>query len=246
MPNRYPISSGSYGETRDDIATHYQIHIMVPDRGIEIHAFMPENFTSAINSEYEMPFAESSVTNLLSKFAGVAGEAVGAAAKLTGFGTTVQQASMQVWQGVAPMEFSIPVRFLYNTDTERDIIAPMKALMSLALPYLAYGELADNRFGGQSGSTMRSPGPKVVPGNLLGENFFDWVSIENQIQLMIGSFLFFDSVVVTGVDSEYEIKLDRENKKPISLEATVNFTTFLTPVVDELDRIFLSGGVSGP
>ena len=32
------------------------------------------------------------------------------------------------------MDLSIPIQFLYNTDTEVDIIQPMKALMSLALP----------------------------------------------------------------------------------------------------------------
>ena len=225
-----PIS-GTYGESDDGAATHYQIHITVPDRGLAIHAFMPENFTSAMNSEYEMPFAESSLTNLLSKFGGAAGEAVGAAAKLTGFGTTVQQASMQVWQGVAPMEFSIPVRFLYNTNTEQDIIAPMKALMSLVLP-----SRLDPNLG--TASTMISPGPKVTLTKGGEGGLLTWATIENQIQLAIGTFMFFESVVITGVDSEYEIKLDRANKKPISLEATVNFTTFLTPTVEDLNTIF--------
>ena len=240
MPRRPPIT-GTYGESDDGAATHYQIHITVPDRGLAIHAFMPENFTSAVGSEYEMPFAESSITSLVEKVGGRLGEAFGAGAKLTGFGTTVQQASMQVWQGVAPMEFSIPVRFLYNTDTERDIIAPMQALMSLTLP-----SLLDSNLG--TASTMISPGPKVTlkkntsvfdaAGNILKGEFLEWATIENQIQLAIGTFMFFESVVITGVDSEYEIKLDRASRKPISLEATVNFTTFLTPTVEDLKTIF--------
>ena len=62
--------------------------------------------------------------------------------------------------------------------------------------------------------------------------------MENEIQLAIGTFMIFNSLIITNVDSDYEIKLDRKARKPIALNATVAFRTFLTPTVQDLDAIF--------
>ena len=223
-----------YGPRDDGVP--YQIHILQPEKDLAIHAYMPENFTSSISSDYDAPFTESIVNQLTSRLPGAFGGAALAATKVAGFGTTTQALSMQVWQGAAPMDFSIPVQFLYDTDTEEDIIKPMKALMGLALP---------NQLRGSKGLILESPGPSISEGEGGGsfggfiEN--DLLRTKNDILLAIGTFMHFPSVVVTNVDSDWEIKLDRKSHKPIALNATVAFRTFLTPTVDDLDTIFSSG-----
>jgi len=54
--------------------------------------------------------------------------------------------------------------------------------------------------------------------------------------------MIFPSVVITNVDSDYEIKLDRRTKKPIALNATVGFRTFVNPKVEDLKNMLPISG----
>ena len=224
----------------------YQIHILQPERDITIHAYMPENFTSSISSDYDAPFTESAASALADHLPGGLGAATLTAAQAAGFGKTAQGLSMQVWQGSAPMDFSIPIQFLYDTNTNTDIIDPMKALMSLALPRSVGGEVLGSvaeavGLDSKGDVFLESPGPKIAQGEGTFGGFIESsisIRTKDDIILAIGEFMTFPSVVITNVDSDYEIKLDRAARKPIALNATVAFRTFLTPTAEDLNTIF--------
>jgi hypothetical protein len=87
--------------------------------------------------------------------------------RLMGAATSTQAMTMQVWQGSAPMEFSIPLHFVLNTDSETDILLPLRQLMSLTLPSTAtqfsnLSNLVNLDFSsGGTGGFLVSPGPKL-------------------------------------------------------------------------------------
>lgn len=277
---------GIQGQTTGDPA--YMVTVHAGERGVTVMAFLPENFSSSVSSDYDTPFAEGFIQN----------EGVKQGLRMAGIATTTQIMSMQVWQGSAPMEFSLPMQFLYDSDTEADVMGPLRSLMSLALPS-SYGStglsLGSGGIGNLSGvgGIMKSPGPKIraKSGTTLrnigersleaseagleigtevaadvaglgtsdildtdisqannavqekygdvfaGFNGFSLADVYDNISLQIGNFMYFPSVVITDVSSDYQIKLAKTTKKPIALVATVTFRTFVTPKAEDLANI---------
>lgn len=112
---------------------------------ISISAYLPENFSSSITSQYDAPFEN--------KLAEMVGDKVSLGMRLAGLATSTQKMSIQVWQGSAPMEFSIPLNFLLDSDSEKDIYKPWRQLMAMALP----SRMSNN----PNGLGLESPGPKI-------------------------------------------------------------------------------------
>ena len=243
-----------FGHQDNDRAS-YLVHVYAPDHGVSVHAYIPEQIETSLRSNYSTPFAEGFIRSLPQ------GDRIHLAARLSGYGTTTQIMSMQVWQGSEPWAVSLPIHFLYRDNTINDVVQPMKALKSLALPRTKSGS-------GSSTDVLESPGPRLrwksgagespasVQSRLAGSaasalgsiasgdfaalesDFLSNVSIDRNISISIGDFMTFDSVVIEEVSSTYEIKLDRVSRRPIALAATLQFTTFLAPTVESLDGIF--------
>lgn len=132
---------------------------------ISIIAPLPETFSTNTSSDYDTPFTDG-IAKMLSKLPGLSEERAGLGLRMMGAATSTQAMTMQVWQGSAPMEFSIPMHFVLNTDSERDILTPLRQLMSLTLPssgsFNSLSDLAnlDITTGG-TGGFLVSPGPKI-------------------------------------------------------------------------------------
>lgn len=272
------LGGGILGDTTGPV--DYKVQVRAPS-GI-VSAYLPENFSSAVSSDYDTPFTDGAINALGAITPGVSTEQLKLGFRMAGMSTTTQAMTMQVWQGSAPMDFSIPVQFLLNSDSEKDIIGPMRALMAMTLPSglsSGVGALASN--GGNLSGTegfLQSPGPKLrlkkgvtpqqvaeraVTGivdsgkavydyigsagqdgasqelldKLHGSTMFGLMDIYDNISLQLGSFMYFPSVVITDVSSDYEIKLDRYSRKPIALNATIGFRTFVTPKAEDLHSI---------
>lgn len=129
---------------------------------ITIMAYLPENFASSVSSSYDEPFRGGFISN----------DKLALGARLAGYATTNQIMTMQVWEGSAPMEFSMPIVFLLDTDTEKDIMEPVRNLMKLTLPSMAKGNNGTAKTPGRAGSiaanaaVLRSPGPKLALANV--------------------------------------------------------------------------------
>ena len=274
----------------------YTLKVVAAERGITVSAYLPENFSSSVNSDYDTPFSEGFLSDRPNLKLGL---------RVAGVGTTTQVMSMQVWQGSAPMEFSIPMVFLYDNDEEQDILGPVRSLMSLTLPSEIRTNgtglnLEENGIGSLEGTggVLQSPGPKLALSQITDENgeqrevtgadfvnaatgldtaraatdalddasqllgdvgdtfagelndfaenindlfgglgVFGFTAIRDNISLKIGNFLYFPSVVITDVSSDYSVKLSKQRRKPISLEVTVSFRTFITPKTEDLSTI---------
>ena len=247
---------------QDNERAPYLVHVYAPDHGVSVRAYIPEQIEASLRSNYDTPFAEGFLRSLPH------GERLHLASRLAGYGTTTQIMSMQVWQGSEPMSMSLPVHFLYHDDVIEDVIRPMKALLSLSVPRSRSGsgspvdvlESPGPRLRWKSGAgekpatvaqrvikTAAAAALSAATGDVdaalesasaLESDFLSNVQIDRNISIDIGDFMSFESVVIPEVSSTYEIKLDRVSRRPIALEATIQFITFLAPTVESLDRIF--------
>lgn len=272
---------------------------------VQIIAPMPESFATNTSADYDTPFANGLAGKLakminfsslgLADRVGLDEETVSLGMRMAGASTTTQSMTMQVWQGSSPMEFSIPLHFVLTSDPEKDILQPLRQLMSLTLPSSAIfqnlGNIFNQNWQENTGGFLTSPGPKIklkdnmsapdflqrlgegdlvsaggaladqatsITGSavdaitgkeggpdvlmekLLASDMFNFIEFYDNISLEIGNFMRFNSVVITDVSSEHGVKLDAYSHKPIELQVTVTFRTFMTPKVEDLPNMIIS------
>lgn len=69
-------------------------------------------------------------------------------------------------------------------------------------------------------------------------DFKNILRFDSKISIYIGDFLYFDNVVVNSVSQNYSMILD-EMGNPMRVTVTLNFTTMLSPTIQDLRKIFL-------
>lgn len=138
-----------------------------------------------------------------------------------------QVGTMQVWQGQGELEFTVEFEFRAWSDPEKDVIQPLRTLLAMTLPLNL-----DNGF-------MRSPGGYLPPsagyevakdivttggvGALTSKAVINNAMV-HKVSLAIGRWLYFDNIVITGV------------------QHTINGQT---PFRGLSDNYLVGGGVSG-
>ena len=192
----------------DRLSEYYRVRIKSTRLNDEVVAWMSETFSLNVESQWDSPFQDAATNKL--------GTTVRAAAQVAGVSFDNKHLSSQVWSGSSPMTLTIPLEFVAESDVVKEVIKPINLLMKMTLP-----------------DTTRAgfyipPGP-VIAG--LGKHKGD------QITITIGNFLVFTQVVMTSIESDYEMKMGVLGK-PMRAKCNVTFRTFTTITKDELDKIF--------
>lgn len=285
----------------DDINGHpeYAVHIYSTqaDLNIDIMAFLPDQFSTSMTANYNgildvisgLPVVGTIVDGI---------RKVGNVATLMGVAPVIQPLTAQVWQGSDHINLTLPLIFLLDEDSEKDILNPLRQLLSLTMPRLLTSTQSSSSYSGE-GLLMKSPGPKyVVKRGIIddlkkdratgadqragegvmeaADRFFrDAVSsvlenvnsvkdvwngassekiletlsgsfgglgfnnaeIKDNLVVRCGEFFIIPSAIVTSVDQDWQILLDRHSKRPIALSLTVGFQSWVVPKADDLDVI---------
>lgn len=206
-----------------------------------LEAVLPENYELNVNSDYSPAFP-----NGLASFVENKSGAVAQGLRLLGYNMQSQDMTLQVWQGSAPIDFSIPFIFIAYKDAYKEITLPIAALHALVMP---------TSLGG-SGGFFKSPGPTVTInkkaftsisgagtalGNLAhGEVFHSFLSITGKTSVYIGNHLYFPNVIITGVTSNFETKFTKAGQ-PIMGSVNVAFRTLFTPTAEDMNTVFKVG-----
>lgn len=281
---------------------HYSVLIRCEDLGIYVKAYLPEDISFDARANYDAPFAQGLNGSL---------PLLGSALRMIGVNFTAQVLTAQVWQGTEPLEFSLPLVFQAEQDVQREVLDPIKALLSFVWPS-AKG----------AGSLLRAPGPSIDP-QRLKENLtpglkaqlrtgidtivsagkagyaeyeaqreeaekksgrktisgllhdpFSYAldgalvvsssviaasqqtngllepladlykkSLRNTISLTIGKYLFFDSIVITGINLNQKVQPTVDDTSVGNwqyAEATLNVRTYFTPIQEDMAKIFMS------
>lgn len=103
-----------------------------------IRAWMPENFSYSVSSEYDAPFQKIVNNDLVENLASMFGQKL-----------VTPAMTAQLWQGSAHPEFSIELNFETETDPLKDVREPILKLLRLATPKLNEMQL------------LESPGPQL-------------------------------------------------------------------------------------
>lgn len=149
--------------------------------------------------------------------------------------------SRRIWKGTSPVKISLGLKFESVENTYTDVVAPVLALMQMALPFS--GDRI--RIGNVSLPLLAPPGPdpfrlsgsgeiqKVVRKAGTGtakvltqagvrgkEAGGDWIDVQ------IGKYLKFSSVIIQSVSPVFDTRLSADGGYPISAEVNVNIETY--------------------
>src|SRR5665213_696006 len=188
-----------------------------------VYAFLQEKITLHAASNWE------GVTDSIPGAADFVKATDTAAQALAGRSTISTWSTRRKWAGSEPISISMKLKFEAFSDPYREVILPCVCLQGLTLP----------RGGIGNGIMMIPPGPN--PFDLSNKGNPNTERNEN-IQLSIGSFLSFKSVIVRSVDVTFENRMGV--KGPIGAEVTVNIETYQMPTREDLFAAINSGTTS--
>ena len=206
-----------------------------------LEAVLPENYELNVNSDYSPAFP-----NGLASFVENKNSWAAQALRLVGYNMQSQDMTLQVWQGSAPIDFSIPFIFIAYTNAYQEITLPIAALHALVMPTAIGG----------GGGFFKSPGPTVIinkkaflsttnainaiSNTAKGAFLHGFLSVSGRTSVAIGNHLYFPNVVLTGVTSNFETKFTKAGQ-PIMGSVNVAFRTLFTPTAEDMNTIFKVG-----
>jgi hypothetical protein len=239
--------------------TAYKVYIFTDNasRGknreaLFVEAFLPEDFSFAIGSEWSAPFAEGTNNNAMN----LLGQALG-----TKF--TTQGLTALFWSGSSNLDLTLPLVFTAESNYN-DVQKPIRDLIKLSLPtinswnfFSAPGPTVKNidEIAEQGKKILENTGKDLQaskdPGKFssasenslleLGrsalKNFGQADIYNNRIQLWLGNFMRFPSVVVKSVDQNYKTIMDPSGV-PMAVTVNVTFSTHMTPSAQDFEAYF--------
>lgn len=191
-----------------DVSDHYKVTVTTGGKEIAT-GWTPASIRFGVQSRWSTPL-ESIVSDPL----------VFAAASVFDTSPYFDWMALAVWMGSEPIQMTIPLEFVAETDAQAEVIEPIKNLLKLALPTKDKGFLIP-------------PGPRPlgeikVPASIPGsesiskalKSMFNSTSGEI-IRINIGNVISFGRIVVLATDVELSNIVDPDG---VPMFGTVNLT----------------------
>lgn len=190
--------------------------------GGKVQGFVPETFQLAVSSQFGQPFGQ-----------GLMNSTIGTASKATlGVALTSQSMTAQIWEGSNPIEMTLEIEFVAESDPRSEVLQPIQSLLEMALPSKSKGFL------------LAPPGPKysdiidweAMAGGTKGEG-----AAANQISLHVGKFLTFDNIVIENVNVTFHSMM-HSSGIPMRATVAVTFKTFFVLLKEDMVDLFARVG----
>ena len=187
---------------------------------------LDETFSIRLGSSWDAPYNKS-MRDIVGQSASGRSAGIGAAMdilkNLTGIETRSRSASAQVWVSSESVSFSLPFTFVAMKDASTEVAERVSNLLKLVAPTQI-----------MKGTMLKAPGPTlagVISGSLGGTQ-------GRQISLFIGNFMMLDNCIITGVDAQFDSRLDK-NGIPISAKVQVDIQSYFSCfTVQDIDALF--------
>lgn len=210
---------------------NYQVNIRCTSPKLDLTANLPEQFSMATQANWDSRLP-SSVADIGQNVTGqVFGSAVNAGVEgirqFTNFNKIAQSFSHQVWLSSAPIELSLTLLFDAFDNATEDVGEPIARLMSLVQPYRGRG--GPGHPDDEEHVLLSAPGPSLRNPEV------------GRVSVRIGTFLYFNSVVLRGVQPTWDSKFDTLGV-PIAAACDVTFATINMPSREDVMKFFTING----
>lgn len=134
---------------------------------------------------------------------------------ISGRALVTKWGSRQIWMGTSPLDFTLNLRFEAVNDPEKEVLAPVRELQRMILPYTR-GQYGDKRL-------MLPPGPLATGGIRKGLGIsHDEGEI---ISVRIGKLFQMNKVILLEVDKTIMNRWE-EGGNPVSANVSIHFQTY--------------------
>lgn len=177
---------------------NYWMSITCKGHGLTVVADLPEQFTYAVQSDWEsrLPYRLSSLFGSI--------PLVGRITDVVGNDPQAQALSFQMWTGTAPLEFPVTLLFDAEESALIDVFTPMTHLASLAMPNNGNGMV----------SILWPPGPR----------WGDQGDQSYAIEIRFGRMALFSSCIMISATPVFDTRLG-DDGYPISGQIEMVFRT---------------------
>jgi len=188
----------------------YIVEVSSTDPKMNMYAFLQEKFSFSVTSNWEDSGLMGGATKILSD----------ATQFVSGRTLVNTMASRRKWRGTSPIAMQLKLKLEAFDNVKNDVLLPCYMFQSLALPYGA-----SKKTGGSSWF-LSPPGPNPFYMPELDGNTGDFAGFGrgDEIKVVIGGFLIFQSVIVRSVDIVFETRMS--DKGPVGAEITLNIETY--------------------
>lgn len=155
----------------------------------------------------------------------------------SGYGQPIA-ASVQVWTGITPLSFTLPLSFRAYKDPKTEVIDPLRTLLKMSSPAKVAG-----------GAFMRAPGPNLwnilegLKGSAQGAAFL--LDLPNAITMYFGRNIVVPGLVVDNIAVKMYNRAERKSGLPIACEVTVGLRTIVAYSGDDVLAAFYSNNPAG-
>jgi hypothetical protein len=199
---------------------NYLMNIVCDDPAVDVVANLPEELNLAAHSNWQPIFPVTTIAGIAAQYGGLSGNLASRLAQVSGYNFMVQNLSWQIWDGTDPLEFSVSVLFDAYTSAMNDVLIPMTALESLALPYTQ-----------NTPGVLYPPGPNIIGAGNTGAGSLGYTSI------YLGNFAVFAPIIITSVSNTFDTRLDN-NGIPIAGRSEVSIRTAFVFSRQDLAKAF--------
>jgi hypothetical protein len=181
-----------------------------------IYAALQDKVTFLTESKWES-------FNELDAGRGVDTQIINAVAQVFRQSLSTRFASRRMWKSTSPVSITLQLKFESVENSWRDVVEPCLRLNKLALP-------TDGTLGIGSVKILNPPGPSPFT---VGNNKFrgEWIDIQ------VGKYLLFKTVVVETVSVTFNKKLDTDGL-PISADVAITFQTYEVITKQTLEEFY--------
>ena len=185
-----------------------------------IKAWMPEELRIGVESTWDSPFSDVG--------SGLSGNLL----SLGGVSLKTKSSSIQVWQGSSPIEMTLPLIFIAETNSSLEVVDPIVKLQQLTIPGLE-----------KDGERFIPPGPSLFDLQKKAKQLVGLSSETDKgtrgdlITIRIGKFVEFRNVILTNVSSNFKLRMSPEGS-PMEADAEVTFRTFTQQDKDSLAEMY--------
>jgi len=196
----------------------------------DIKLIVDEDISLNISSTYA-PLVPANQNTLLSLISG----------SFTFFGQSVstgqfKQQGLQIWKSTEPVSFTVTAQLLSQSNSQLEVVEPVKTLIKLTLPELR------SKKNGDTGWGLLPPGPNIT--NIITEeqqealNSLPILNLKESrgvLGIQIGRYMRFNNVVITKAVPTFSGLVD-EYGGPISCQLSLDFVTTEIATTDLIEN----------
>lgn len=251
------------------VSKAYLFNIKQSDTTVNVTAYLPEQFSVDLSARYTTPLADAaglsnSPTGLFLKATGNSGMFKQATVKIwdssdgitmqlpfifvqgeviNGVPTDINDIVLALMSLASPSDGGLagslkaPGPTFLNLDAVNTEISKLGASLSKFLGFSSSGENQAAEPASTDQNTSQNKESAL-------DTAIKKIAFKNRIQVSIGEFLFFDSVVVENVSVTYDTQMvsdstGRNPPRPMKAMVNLTFSTHMTPSIEDIQKIFL-------